>query len=329
MQGFRKVDPNRWEFANEGFLRGQKHLLKGIQRRKPVSATQQQLLLAAGGPCLEVGKYGGAQGEIEGLRRDKNLLMSEVVRLRQQQQSTQQEISLLSQRLQTTEQKQQQMMTFLAKAMQNPSFMAQLRQKNEQTKCLETRRKRRLPSVGSSNVQDGGDIASSKVPADEQLPDYNSSPSNVNEELEALLQEMEQNHFSSERGGESTVAVQDGGEVLTTQQHDGGKGNWVAQNVKLEISDGFEDAGGISTQDKASFTHGSSDVFWEQLMHVQNQIVSTSANRGMQAVKQKSSSGEMGATSVTVPESNELWDSKPDIDLITMRIGHLGSSPRG
>ena len=36
--------------------------------------------------CLQIGNYGGMQDEIEALKRDKNVLMLELVRLRQQQQ---------------------------------------------------------------------------------------------------------------------------------------------------------------------------------------------------------------------------------------------------
>lgn len=157
MQGFRKVNPNRWEFANKGFQRGRKYLLKSIQRRNPVfQSHQQQVLLGAGGPYLEVGKYGGAQGEVESLRRDKNLLMLEVMRLRQKQRSTEQGISLISQHLHTTEQKQQHIITFLAKAMKNPILMAHLVQQNEQMRGFQTIvKRRRLPSAGTNNEETG------------------------------------------------------------------------------------------------------------------------------------------------------------------------------
>lgn len=37
-------------------------------------------------PCWQVGSFGGLVDEVEGLKRDKNVLMLELVRLRQQQQ---------------------------------------------------------------------------------------------------------------------------------------------------------------------------------------------------------------------------------------------------
>lgn len=156
--GFRKVDPDRWEFANEGFLRGQKHLLKNIYRRKPTHShtqpPQQQGQSSSVGACVEVGKF-GLEEEIERLKRDKNVLMTELVRLRQQQQSTDLQLQTVSQRLQGMEQRQQQMMSFLAKAMQNPGFLAQLVQQNENNRRLAaTNKKRRLPKQ-EENSQDG------------------------------------------------------------------------------------------------------------------------------------------------------------------------------
>ncbi|CAN6486558.1 unnamed protein product [Victoria cruziana] len=147
--GFRKVDPDRWEFANEGFLRGQKNLLKTISRRKPIHShaqpQQPQGQSASVSACVEVGKF-GLEEEIERLKRDKNVLMQELVRLRQQQQTTDHQLQTLSQRLQGMEQRQQQMMSFLAKAMQSPGFLAQLVQQNDANRRIAAaNKKRRLP----------------------------------------------------------------------------------------------------------------------------------------------------------------------------------------
>ncbi|OMO77353.1 Heat shock factor (HSF)-type, DNA-binding protein [Corchorus capsularis] len=153
--GFRKVDPDRWEFANERFLRGQKHLLKNITRRKPAHGhSHQQTQQPHGqsssvGACVEVGKF-GLEEEVERLKRDKNVLMQELVRLRQQQQSTDNQLQTMVQRLQGMEQRQQQMMSFLAKAVQSPGFLAQfVQQQNESNRRIsEANKKRRLKQDG-------------------------------------------------------------------------------------------------------------------------------------------------------------------------------------
>ncbi|KAM4073455.1 hypothetical protein ACJW30_10G019600 [Castanea mollissima] len=158
--GFRKVDPDRWEFANEGFLRGQKHLLKSISRRKPTHGhSQQQPQQSHGqnssvGACVEVGKF-GLEEEVERLKRDKNVLMQELVRLRQQQQTTDNQLQTMVQRLQGMEQRQQQMMSFLAKAVQSPSFLAQfVQQQNESNRRItEANKKRRLKREGISESE--------------------------------------------------------------------------------------------------------------------------------------------------------------------------------
>ncbi|CAM8999912.1 unnamed protein product [Rhodiola kirilowii] len=149
--GFRKVHADRWEFANEGFLRGQKHLLNNIKRRKsthgPIQPQheQTQVLTPSANACVEVGKF-GLQEEVEMLKRDKNVLMQELVKLRQHQQNTDKQLQVAMDRLQGMEQRQQQLMSFLAKAVQSPGFFNQFVQQQAQSsrRICEANKKRRL-----------------------------------------------------------------------------------------------------------------------------------------------------------------------------------------
>ncbi|KVI12439.1 heat stress transcription factor A-7a-like [Cynara cardunculus var. scolymus] len=141
--GFRKIDPDLWEFANEGFLRGQRHMLKNIKRRKtpPQALVPQQ----ATAPCRDHGKL-RIDNEVKRLKRDKQILMMELVRLRQQQQNTRSHLQAMELRLQGTEKKQQKMMGFLAKAMQNPDFVQKLVRHGKRKDLEETIiKKRRRP----------------------------------------------------------------------------------------------------------------------------------------------------------------------------------------
>ncbi|XP_010504664.1 PREDICTED: heat stress transcription factor A-1e [Camelina sativa] len=153
--GFRKVDPDRWEFANEGFLRGQKHILKSIVRRKPAQVQPQQqpqVQHSSVGACVEVGKF-GLEEEVDRLQRDKNVLMQELVRLRQQQQVTEHHLQNVGQKVHVMEQRQQQMMSFLAKAVQSPGFLNQFSQQSSDANqhISESNKKRRLPVEDQKN----------------------------------------------------------------------------------------------------------------------------------------------------------------------------------
>ncbi|PWA37801.1 Heat shock factor (HSF)-type, DNA-binding [Artemisia annua] len=134
--GFKKVDPDRWEFANEGFLGGQRHLLKTIRRRRNVAQSVQPK--QEYGPCIEV----------------------EIVRLRQLQQHSKDQLIAMENQLKATERKQQNMMGFLAKAFSNPEFLQKYMDKyaNKEQEHIEIGRKRRLtmtPSV--ENLQENID----------------------------------------------------------------------------------------------------------------------------------------------------------------------------
>ncbi|CAN6272884.1 unnamed protein product [Urochloa humidicola] len=135
--GFRKVHADRWEFAHEDFLRDSKHLLKRIVRRRS-SPTQQS--------SIQPGSSGKSSldPELHTLRREKNALLEEVARLKQEHRQTIEQMSTLNHRLESAEDRQKQMVSFLAKLLQNPSFVRQLKLHREQKEIDSTRVKRKF-----------------------------------------------------------------------------------------------------------------------------------------------------------------------------------------
>lgn len=132
--GFRKIDTDCWEFANENFVMGQKHLLKNIRRRKHPHIVDQQKALPQQDKCDEPSQETLEHGlwkEVENLKLDKNSLTQELVKLRQHQESAENKLLVLSDRLQGMEKHQQQMLSFLVMVVQNPGFMIQLLQPKE------------------------------------------------------------------------------------------------------------------------------------------------------------------------------------------------------
>lgn len=132
--GFRKCHSDRFEFGVEGFERGKPELLvtlkrhdaprskKNIDKGKAAAVrgkgrdTGGKGVPGGGAQSLELGAYGGITSEVEQLKRDRLLLLKEVMRLREEQSSTADEVRRLSARLQSTEQFQQQMMSFVQAA---------------------------------------------------------------------------------------------------------------------------------------------------------------------------------------------------------------------
>ncbi|XP_077212295.1 winged-helix DNA-binding transcription factor family protein [Tasmannia lanceolata] len=140
--GFRKIDPEKWEFANEEFAKDQKHLLKNIHRRKPIHSHSQP-----------PGSFGDSERaaleeEIERLSREKTALQSDLWRFKQQRSETKLQLEGLAQHVQEMEQRQHRMMSFLAKAVHNPSFLEHLvRMAESSAEFSAINKKRRLPKV--------------------------------------------------------------------------------------------------------------------------------------------------------------------------------------
>ncbi|XP_074272392.1 heat stress transcription factor A-4c-like [Silene latifolia] len=117
--GFRKVDPEQWEFQNDDFIRGQPRLLKNIHRRKPVHShsISNPRVQVSSNPVTESErqKY---KNDITRLRHEKELLVLESQRQRQEEQGIESDLRNLRERLQYMEQWQLNLVSYLSRILQ-------------------------------------------------------------------------------------------------------------------------------------------------------------------------------------------------------------------
>ena len=130
--GFRKCHSDAYEFGVQGFERGKPELLTALKRprlgprgeKAPRKKTAgggdgggrggaRPLAITGGNESLELGAYGGIENEVEQLKRDRLLLLKEVMRLRDTQSEQRDRVEELSNRLEATENFQTQMRHFV------------------------------------------------------------------------------------------------------------------------------------------------------------------------------------------------------------------------
>ncbi|KAG9141427.1 hypothetical protein Leryth_001879 [Lithospermum erythrorhizon] len=156
--GFRKSDPERWEFANDDFVKDQKHMLKNIHRRKPIHSHSNPQ-----GSTMDP-ERAAFEDEIDKLSREKSALEGQVLQFRQKS-SGKFQLEELTRRIGSIEKRQDDLLTYFERAVQCPEFVDRLTQKLESLDFSAFNKKRRLPHVEPSqpdpqNAAEDNDMSS-------------------------------------------------------------------------------------------------------------------------------------------------------------------------
>ena len=192
--GFRKCHSDRYEFGVEGFEKGKPELLTTLKRhdapRSSKSKAPPPLKKGAAGTgkgigagslalkhhqdSIELGAYGGLVTEVEQLKRDRLLLLKEVMRLRESQHEQREEVSRMNMRLKETENFQTQMRHFVQAVHDGENINAALRESGlaglDANAALSSRKRRGAPRYLPTLEGPAGNINTDVAPDSPLIP---------------------------------------------------------------------------------------------------------------------------------------------------------------
>lgn len=157
--GFRKVDPDRWEFANEYFLRGQTHLLHNITRRKKRHHHD----------------HNKSKHEVIDEDDDNEQIRAEISKLKQEKKSLETQLVTMNKRLEATERRPRQMMSFLCKVAQEPEILSRVMQEKEKRHVImlgNDDKRRRVNVVGGNTYMGSSSSSMEDQCSPISSPDY-------------------------------------------------------------------------------------------------------------------------------------------------------------
>ncbi|KAK6124169.1 hypothetical protein DH2020_042078 [Rehmannia glutinosa] len=330
--GFRKVDPEQWEFANDDFVRGQPHLLKNIHRRKPVHSHSAPNLPSL--PSLTELERKGYKDDIERLNSDKESLHMELQRHKEEQQGLKVQMRALTERVQNVEQRHANMLSSLAQRLNQPAFSLDL------TPQVEAHdRKRRFP--GSSYLREETSTEDNQR-ASSQIPTIENSDGNTlltfNKES---LEQLESSLIFWEKlvldAGEGLVQPNSSLELVESEScvpspsisytqlnlDVGAKTSEIDMNSEPKIPEvqprAEERAVGTATNGRT----GVNDVFWEQFL-----TENPGSNDSSELQSERIGGGEGKKNENKPGDHGTYWWNMKSVNNLAEQLGHLTPAER-
>ncbi|PHU12539.1 hypothetical protein BC332_19469 [Capsicum chinense] len=348
--GFRKVDPEQWEFANEEFIRGQRHLLKNIYRRKPIhshSASGQSV------PPLTDTERQEYEDEIERLKRENRLLQSSAENQEKFNQGYEIGIKSVEQRLQNVAHRQGKLISLLTQLLQRPEFSSDLIQ------CTNSNSKKRRLLVSNYLTEEENATTNSVVapkldlemvkkldssinfwehflygirmnPTEDQICDF-EHPQPLPPQI--VIREMDtSSDDSGKRNSPITHSPSPSRDIQSSPEFGGGPLSPVISSIyvnlecqlkpsdqtNLVINATESQVEGNATKASESVPNSGNDVFWEQFLTERPGCTEP------QQVENKDING-LTCDSRLVEDHRYWWNRGFNVENLAERMGHLSS----